>query len=218
LVSSKNPPEGTRSRGPLVAGVVRNSFVDWPGKIAFVVFLGGCNFKCPHCHNHGILCASSNTIPLNTVLDEIRAQFDPKTKKPFIDGVVISGGEPTVHPNLLEIITEVRKLGLPIKLDTNGSDFVLLEKLVTQKLVDFVAMDIKAPLSKYTSLGFVKSLSAVDNIVRSIEFLKTYKRRGFAHMFRTTPIPQLSSADIGEVRAMADKTWVLNDFVPQNKC
>ena len=192
-----------------VAGFVRNSFVDWPKKIAFAVFLGGCNFTCPHCHNHAIARASANRIPWGGVLDEIRQQIG------FIDGVVISGGEPTAHPRLREIIGDVRALGLPVKLDTNGSDFETLRELVETGQVDFVAMDIKAPLERYAELGFLGAADAhgaVGNVRKSIAFLRA---NGVEFMFRTTPIPELTARDLDGVKQLAGGAkWVRNDFVP----
>ncbi|MDR0462231.1 MAG: anaerobic ribonucleoside-triphosphate reductase activating protein [Christensenellaceae bacterium] len=188
-----------------VAGTVKNSFVDWPGKIAFVVFLAGCNFNCPHCHNHNILSSMSNRLPWGSVLTDIKEQIG------FIDGVVISGGEPTQHPHLDQIIRDIRALGLPVKLDTNGSDFDTLRRLVEDGLVSFVAMDIKAPLARYGELGFFKG--SIDDVERSIEFLKQAK---VDFMFRTTPIPELTEQDfMGIKKLVGDATWVKNNFVPQ---
>jgi len=189
-----------------VAGFVRNSFVDWSGNISFVVFLGGCNFSCPHCHNRNILGHASNTLPLNSVINEIRGQIG------FIDGVVISGGEPTTHPHLRTIIGEIRALGLPVKLDTNGSNFEILRDLVNEKLVDYVAMDIKAPLDRYVELGFARDEKLVASVEQSIKFLQS----GIVpHTFRTTPIPELIEKDIQTVKKTAGKSpWSLNDFVP----
>jgi len=195
-----------------VAGIVRNSFVDWPGKIAFVVFLGGCNFTCPHCHNYDILKPAANNVSFDGVLEEIKYQLG------FIDGVVLSGGEPTIHPQIREIISEIRALGLPIKLDTNGANFLLLKELVTSKAIDFVAMDIKAPLPRYIELGFIKGNNAeivLENVKSSIEFLKT---SDVPHMFRTTPIPELTEQDIDGARALAgNSTWVKNHYVEVGK-
>jgi pyruvate formate lyase activating enzyme len=191
-----------------VAGFVRNSFVDWPGKIAFVVFLGGCNFNCPHCHNHKILRSASNKLPLIDVLSEIKQQIG------FIDGVVISGGEPTVHPHLREVIGEIRALNLPIKLDTNGSNFELLRELVSKGFVDFVAMDIKAPLTRYVELGFCSD-GVIESIGKSINYLKSQNEIKF--MFRTTPIPELTPEDFDGIKKLVGTAdWVENDFVSQD--
>jgi len=191
-----------------VAGIVRNSFVDWPGKIAFVVFLGGCNFNCPHCHNYDILTQTSNNVSFDCVLEEVKYQIG------FVDGVVLSGGEPTMHPKIREIISEIRSLGLPVKLDTNGSNFLLLKELVMAKVIDYVAMDIKAPIERYAELGFVGGKNAdiiLENIKSSIEFLQTC---GVPHIFRTTPLPELTDSDLDGAHALAgNDTWVKNHYV-----
>ena len=188
-----------------VAGLIKNSFIDWPGKISSVIFLGGCNFKCPHCHNRAILCSSSNTTQLNAVLCDIKEQIG------FVDGVVISGGEPTLHPNLREIIATVRELGLAVKLDTNGSNYAVLRELVEGGLVDYVAMDIKAPLERYKELQITNDIS---NVKKSITYLKNQKKVPF--MFRTTPIPELIEVDFAGIAELVGGTvWRRNDFVPQ---
>jgi pyruvate formate lyase activating enzyme len=202
----KNTKDLKGGKSPRIAGFVRNSFVDWPGNISFVVFLGGCNFRCPHCHNHNILCSTSNTIPFTEALYEIKSQYG------FIDGVVISGGEPTEHPHLHEMIAAIRELNLPVKLDTNGSHFEILRSLVDGGLVDFVAMDIKAPLEKYIKLGFTKSKADVENVRQSVEYLKNIAG-GVGVMFRTTPIPELTESDITEIQKIAGSVkWVKNTF------
>ena len=207
-----------------VAGFQTNSFVDWPEKIASVVFLGGCNFRCYYCHNHNILSTTSNAIPFSDVLGQIKEQIG------FVDGVVITGGEPTLHPHLREIITTLRKLGLPVKLDTNGTDSDLLKELVEKKLVDYVAMDVKAPLARYPEIvgapppneipPFVKGVSqrdggfSLDEIQESIEYLK--KQKKVDYMFRTTLAPVLTEEDIAELGKLIKgaKCFQLQQFVP----
>jgi pyruvate formate lyase activating enzyme len=197
-----------------VAGFVRNSFVDWPGKISFVVFLGGCNLSCPHCHNHDILGSMSNRLQYLDVRQEIEDQIG------FIDGVVISGGEPTTHWYLREIIEDLRSMGLAVKLDTNGTNYELLRELVNARLVDFVAMDIKAPLDRYAPLGFIRGdhkhiAEVIENVRKSIEFLKGGR---VPFMFRTTPIPELEPDDfVGIGQLVGGAPWTKNEFVPQNK-
>ena len=206
-------PSVAKTKGGImlnIAGIVRNSFVDWPAKIAFVVFLGGCNFACPHCHNYDILSSTANKLPFVDVLEEIKYQIG------FIDGVVLSGGEPAMYPQIREIITQIRALGLPIKLDTNGSNFLLLKELVMGKLVDYVAMDIKAPFDQYVPLGFIKGNKnktdlILENVKSSIEFLK---EGHVPYMFRTTPIPELTEKDFEGIKSIVGKApWIKNNFV-----
>jgi hypothetical protein len=119
------------------------------------------------------------------VLNEIKERIG------FIDGVVVSGGEPTEHPHLREIIAGIRALGLPVKLDTNGTNFEILRELVQGGLVDFVAMDLKAPLEKYIPLGFTKKPRDVENVRGSLAFLKSlFIRRAEA----AEPSPQSACA------------------------
>jgi len=176
-----------------VAGLVKNSFVDWPGYIASVVFLGGCNIRCYYCHNHNILCATSNSIPWVEVLEQIKERVG------FIDGVVISGGEPALHPNLLDIIQDIKSLNLLVKLDTNGTNSSLLQDVIEKKLVDFIAMDIKAPFTKLKAIIGTDKFN--DEIKKSIEILKSQKNIPF--MFRVTPCPELTFEDFEEINALA---------------
>ncbi|MEG1500318.1 MAG: anaerobic ribonucleoside-triphosphate reductase activating protein, partial [Clostridia bacterium] len=119
-------------------GFVKNSFVDFPGVISSVVFTAGCNFNCWYCHNQGLINGEiKGHIHETEVLDFLIS------RKGFIDGLVISGGEPTLHLGLKAFIQKVKDLGLLIKLDTNGTNPKLLEELLEENLVDFVAMDIK---------------------------------------------------------------------------
>jgi pyruvate formate lyase activating enzyme len=162
----------------------------------------------------------SNILPWDGVLNDIKDQIG------FIDGVVISGGEPTLHPHLLQIIDDIRALGLAVKLDTNGSNFNLLKMLVEKHLVDYVAMDVKAPLDKYRELGFIRegenAAEILDNVKKSIDFLKQLSSersqgvKGVTPLFRTTPIPELTENDIAEIKKLCEgRRWVRNHFIPQ---
>ena len=182
-----------------IAGFQKNSFIDYPGKIASVIFLGGCNFMCHYCHNFEILSDKSNTMDFAQVLKEIKEQIG------FIDGVVITGGEPTLHPHLKEIIKEIKNLGLLVKLDTNGTN----SKILSDLDVDFIAMDIKAPLEKY------KQITSCDpiEIQNSISFLK---KGTVDYMFRLTLSPMLSENDIKQIGKLVDgaKFMQIQQFVP----
>ena len=129
-----------------IAGFQKNSFIDFPGKVAAIIFLGGCNFVCYYCHNSEILNGKSNSIAFSTMLSELQEQVG------FLDGVVISGGEPTLHPHLGEIIRQIKEIGFLVKLDTNGTNSAMLMDLVNSGMVDYVAMDVKAPLDKYPDI------------------------------------------------------------------
>ena len=130
----------------VIGGLQKNSFIDFPGKISCVIFLSGCNFDCPYCHNPDLAkgCAS---YPERLADDDILAFLE--SHKSFLDGVVISGGEPTLQKDLAELCEKVKSLGYPIKLDTNGSRPQVLQRLVAGGLVDYVAMDIKSDPHHY---------------------------------------------------------------------
>jgi pyruvate formate lyase activating enzyme len=165
-----------------LTGFIRNSFLDWPGKICCVVFLAGCNFKCPACHNQQLVVKQESTqnYPLGDVLDYLNG------KKDWIDGITVTGGEPTIRKNLPDLLKILRAAGPKIKLDTNGSNPAMLAHLINSKLIDAVAMDVKAPLtsSEYARLAGVP----VDLrlIRRSIQLVK---ESGLETIFRTTVIP-----------------------------
>jgi len=121
----------------VIAGLQKMTLLDYPGKVACTVFLQGCNFRCPFCHNRDLLDAAPETIPT----DELLAFL--KKRQGLLDAVCISGGEPTLHPDLEALIREIKTLGYAVKLDTNGSRPDVLKRLAAQGLVDHVAMDIK---------------------------------------------------------------------------
>ena len=123
------------------AGFLKNSFVDYPKEIAAVVFTLGCNFNCWYCHNRGIIDKEKYNKPL---IDESEVLDFLQSRKGFIDGLVISGGEPTLYgEELKEFIKKVKNLGLKVKLDTNGTNPNFVKNLIDEKLIDFVAMDVK---------------------------------------------------------------------------
>ena len=171
------------------AGMVKNSFVDFPGQISTVVFTSGCNFNCWYCHNRDLIPSSEGKIDESEVFEFL------KSRKGFIDGVVISGGEPTLSSGLYEFIKKVKSFGLKVKLDTNGTNPKILEKLLGENLLDYVAMDIKTSFENYEKIvgkgNFNKEL-----IQRSINILKT---GNVDYEFRTTFAPDVSLSDIEQI-------------------
>ena len=127
-----------------ILGIEKLSLVDYPNNVCAVLFTGGCNFKCPFCHNSGIV--ESEFKPLNNIeiLDFLEC------RKKFLDGVCVSGGEPTLQPDLVDFIRKIKNMGYKVKLDTNGTNPNVLENLISLKLIDYVAMDIKNSLDKYS--------------------------------------------------------------------
>ena len=158
------------------------SLLDYPGKVSCILYTRGCNFRCPYCHNGlTLLDNQSDFVMFEDILSFLKKRVG------ILDGVVISGGEPTLMPDLEEKIIEIKKLGFLVKLDTNGTNPDLLKSLIDNKLIDYVAMDIKAPLHKY---GKVVNNPKVDTekIAKSIEILKSDV---IDYEFRTTLVEEL---------------------------
>lgn len=161
-----------------ISGLQKLTLLDFPGSTACIIFTQGCNFNCPYCHNSELLDIKK-AAELNTeeVMDFL------KTRKPLLDGVVITGGEPTIQSDLKDFIKEIRALGYKVKLDTNGSTPKVLEDLLKEKLLDYVAMDIKTVFTQYESI--TKINGSVDNVKKSIDILKN---SNIPHEFRMTII------------------------------
>jgi len=167
-----------------IRGFLETSFLDWPGKVVSVLFLPGCNFRCPFCHNHALVLnpGGLEEIPRSYIMARL-AELEG-----WVDGVCISGGEPTIHPYLPSFIAEIKSLGLPIKLDTNGSNPHVLQSLVEEGLVDSVAMDVKGPLDEVNYSRAAGVPVDLEKIRESICFLKQGK---VDYRFRTTVVPAL---------------------------
>ncbi|MCM1404106.1 MAG: anaerobic ribonucleoside-triphosphate reductase activating protein [Prevotella sp.] len=170
-----------------IAGWQKQSLIDYPGKIAAVIFLAGCNLRCHYCHNHQILDAKQNRLPFATVFQTLRQRRD------WLDAVVVSGGEPTVYPMLIPLLQVLRGLGLLIKLDTNGTRPAVVRQIVAEGLVDYVALDIKAPASKHKEITGMP----IDSVLKTAKFLQHQKR--VPYMFRTTLSPRLNGNDLLEM-------------------
>lgn len=166
---------------------------DYPGHVAAIVFTQGCNYRCPFCHNGRLIPTDAAT---DTLMPEDEVMRKIESRRRHIDGVVITGGEPTLQPDLPDFIRNVKALGLAMKLDTNGSSRNMLSRLLNEHLLDFVAMDIKAPMERYTMLAGVE----IDaNILR--ESIALIASSGVAYEFRTTVVPALlSTSDIDAIR------------------
>lgn len=191
------------------AGFLKNSFVDYPKEIAAVVFTLGCNFNCWYCHNRGIIDKEKYNKEL---IDESEVLTFLQNRKSFIDGLVISGGEPTLYGNeLKEFIKKVKNLDLKVKLDTNGTNPNLLKNLIDEKLIDFVAMDIKTIPEKYESL--IGKKTDLENIKNSIYILMN---SNINYEFRTTFSPDISVEDIVKIAEMIKgaKSFVIQKYNP----
>lgn len=181
-----------------IGGIVKFSTVDYPGFTVASIFTIGCNMRCGYCHNPELVLPEqyADTIPENEILAFLQ------TRRGLLDGVAISGGEPTMQPDLPAFIAKIKAMGFRVKLDTNGTNPIMLRQLIKGKLVDFVAMDIKGPLDKYQQIA----ARPVDTqaIQESIALIKR-----IPHEFRTTIVAgQLTVndfQDIGKLVKGADR-------------
>lgn len=188
-----------------ILGLNKTTLLDYPGRVACTIFLGGCNFRCPFCHNKSIVLASDgtdNAVQLYTKEDFF--SFLEKRRN-ILTGVCITGGEPTINADLPDFIAEIKKLGYAVKLDTNGTNSQMLASLIDSKLIDYCAMDIKNCLEKYdTTVNFDTSGVFVSydiaDIQRSTALLLSQpctEESGFSYEFRTTLVRELhKEADI----------------------
>jgi pyruvate formate lyase activating enzyme len=160
----------------ILAGLQKNSFIDYPGKISCVLFLTGCNFICPYCHNAEL---ARGEYPAR--IDMADALGFLESRRGMLDGVVVTGGEPTLARGIVELCRRIKALGYPLKIDTNGSRPRVLGELLDRQLVDFVAMDIKAPLNRYAP--FCRQADIADSLAPSI---RRIMESAPAYEFRTT--------------------------------
>lgn len=190
-----------------IAGVIKNSFVDYPKNISTVVFTYGCNLDCWYCHNRDII-EEEGELTSEEKLFEFLEQ-----RKGQIDGVVISGGEPTLQPDLKEFIKKIKDMGFLVKLDTNGTNPEILEDLLNEKLIDFVAMDVKTSLEKYNSYSRKNCKINEKNIEKSINLIKNSE---IDYEFRTTFAPDVLISDIENITKMiaGAKSYAIQKFRP----
>lgn len=195
----------------LIKGFQKSTMVDFPGNIAAMIFVARCNMRCPYCYNEPLVNNSDELVELD--FDKIFKYLEKM--KNLIDGVVITGGEPTLYADLPEHIKKIKDLGLKVKLDTNGTNPKLLKQLIDDNLLDYVAMDIKASLSKYKEV--TRMPINIENIKESISIIKN---SNIDYEFRTTLLPSLISKEdienIGELLKGAKK-YFLQNFLPTDK-
>ena len=190
-----------------IAGLQNLSLVDFPGHLASVIFVQGCNFKCGYCQNPDLIPLEASKISSEKdIIDIISVRTD------MIEGIVISGGEPSIYKDLSDIIRQIKDMGFLVKLDTNGSNPSQLEDLLRKWLLDYIAMDIKTALSKYSLITDQKNIAKVIAESVGLTILST------AHYeFRTTCVPGLvDEKDFKEIGAMVKgaKKYYLQQFRP----
>lgn len=191
-----------------IGGFQKSSLVDYPGKTAAVVFTQGCQWRCPYCHSRSLVYPTrfQPAIPIEEVIDQLLLRSGQ------IEGVVITGGEPTLQPGLPDFLREVRKTGLLIKLDTNGAAPDMLTALIQDQLLDYIAMDVKGPLHDYAR--FVGGPIDTGPIELSIEIVK---RSPVPYEFRTTLVGGLhTTAHIEQLAPLmyGARRYALQSFRP----
>lgn len=191
-----------------IKGFIPTSLIDWPGKVCSVVFLGGCGFRCPACHNSNLVLAPESLpdYPPDQILNKLKRHAG------WIDGVTVSGGEPTARKSLPDLLKTFRTMGLRNKLDTNGSNPSMLHELVGRRLIDAVYMDVKAPLNMKDYSRVAGVPVDIRVIKRSIEILKD---SDLEVVFRTTAVPGLvAEPQIREIRDYLgpDRPFILQFF------
>lgn len=191
-----------------IKGLEKFTPKDFPGFISSTVFLGGCNFRCPYCHNRDLVLnpAKLPTFPLDFFLDYLTS------RKGWLEGICVTGGEPLLHDDLEDFLALLKERGLLVKIDTNGSFPSRLEYLIQKGLVDQIAMDVKAPLERYQEVTGSKVRG--ETILRSINVIKN---SGLRYVFRSTVVPGLVGADdIKEISQMLNgaDTFQIQQFIP----
>lgn len=182
------------------AGYLKTSLIEWPGKISSVIFVPGCNWRCPFCHNADLV--DPKRIKKLPQIAEKEILTDLKKRKKWIDGVVVTGGEPTLQPGLPAFLQKCRTLGFVTMLETNGSKPTMIRKLFDLRLLDYLTMDIKGPLK--------------EEIKKS---LKIILKSGVPFELRTTVVPTIHDRQVLEEMAKQlpkQSTWFLQDFQPKN--
>jgi len=182
--------------------------IDYPGEICAIVFTQGCNFRCPYCHNPELV---NPEMYAECLTEETIFSFLAK-RKGKIDAVAITGGEPTTQHDLVDFVKRVRKTGYSIKVDTNGSHPEVIEQLISMKLLDYIAMDIKSPADKFKNL--TKSDISYQKITQTIELIM---KSGIPYEFRTTVLKRL--LDENDIVNIAHsirnaRLYILQQFIP----
>lgn len=196
----------------MIRAIIETSLIDWDGKITTVLFFDTCNFRCPFCQNWQLITQSDTFPVIEWDLIEKKLQI----KKGWVDGVVLTGGEPLLHrEEVLGLCKKIKNLGIAAKIDTNGAFPKVMAELFSQHLVDYVAMDIKAPLDE--TYDHAAGTTVDLNLLRESIFL--IMNASLDYEFRTTCVPQLISEDairrIGKAINGAKK-WVLQAYRPEH--
>lgn len=178
----------------IIGGLQKTSIIDYPGKVSCVLFCAGCNFRCPYCHNPDLISVAGDPfMPLDRFFDFL------EQRRSFLDGVVVTGGEPSLDDDILPLCRGIKERGMAVKLDTNGSRPAMLQKLLDAGVIDYIAMDIKTRPANYALLAG-KNFDC-DRIRTSIKIIK---HSGLPYEFRTTCVrPFVDEAIIQKIADLA---------------
>lgn len=194
-----------------IGGLNVFSLSDFPGHISAVVFTQGCNFRCPFCHNGPLISMETSAEEL---IPEANIFHFLESRRGQLDGVVVSGGEPTIQSDLADFLGRIKTMGFAVKLDTNGSRPQIIKGLLQKELINYIAMDIKAPLEVYDRLTGVHT--PIQQLQESIDLIANW---GIPHEFRTTVVELLLSVeDVQAIHAIIppDSHYHLQIFQPEN--
>jgi pyruvate formate lyase activating enzyme len=197
----------------IIAEIQKFSLIDFPGKTCATIFTQGCNFRCRYCHNPETWHPSreQKSIPLDSVYNFLKSRVGK------LDAVTITGGEPTIHSDLIEVIKKIKKMGLLVKLDTNGSNTDTLITIIKERLVDYIAMDVKAPLDKDKYAKIIGWPISPNILMESIKIIIDSR---INHEFRTTIAKSLTTKeDLCEIAKTIKgaENYYLQKFVPSQK-
>jgi len=190
-----------------IGGLLKFSMIDYPGKIAAVIFTKGCNLCCKYCHNPELIAPADE----DSILLAEEEVFDFLNKRRgALEGVVITGGEPTLQTDLVPFAAKIKEMGFSVKLDTNGTNPEVVKELIDKKLVDFIAMDIKAPFEKYEAVCCVAV--PAKTILTTMRYIE---ESGLGYQYRTTYYKEvLNDDDIAKIKQMAPQNFRLQECLP----
>jgi pyruvate formate lyase activating enzyme len=191
----------------MVTAIQKTTLLDYPHTIASILFFSGCNFRCPYCYNYELVLQTRPPLDVESILCEL------DHRRRYIDGVVISGGEPTLDWRLEDILVRIKEMGFSVKLDTNGSHPEVIQRLIEQSLVDYIAMDIKSDIATYPLVTGVHI--DTDCIEDSMDILL---HADISYEFRTTVVPVFHTRETFEAigwRVKHARKYVLQQFIPE---
>jgi len=195
-------------------GLEKNSVIEWPGKVVSVAYTGVCNFRCPYCQNSDLALRPEDIPSIDG--EEVLEHLD--SKEEWLDGLIVTGGEPTLHSSLLNFSKKVKERGFLFGIETNGTNYDFLKEFIDKNLVDRISLDIKAPLiwEKYRKAIGVDDKELFENVKKTVKLLQ---RTDISHEFRTTVVPKiLELKDLEEIgkEIEGSKNYYLQQFSPEN--